>query len=121
MLFFKQLPFTPQVAKLPHYIAGMQTLAAVLLLSVAGCADNPGKWPKEKVAEYVKQSLIEQDMAMNEVTLTEKPGGGFEGTGKAADGETLSLTVTQDADDHRLIWEAKGDRGSILDGSYRLK
>lgn len=121
MLFSKQLPFTHKLGTFRAFQAGILTLAAVFVLTLVGCGDNPGKWPKEKVAEYVKQSLIEQDMEMNDVALTEKPGGGFEGTGKVADGETLKLTVTQDADDHRLIWEAQGDRGSILDGSYRLK
>ncbi|MEO8270475.1 MAG: hypothetical protein ABI557_12200 [Aureliella sp.] len=121
MLFSKQLAFAQQLATLPAYKAGMYAIAAMFVLTLVGCGDNPGKWPKEKVAEHVKQSLIEQEMEMNEVTLTDKPGGGFEGTGKVAGGETLKLTVTQDADDHRLIWEAQGDRGSILDGSYRLK
>lgn len=121
MLFSKRLTFAQQLGTLPSYKAPAWALAVMFVFALVGCGDNPGKWPKEKAAEYVKQSLIEQGMEMNDVTLAEKPGGGFEGTGKVADGETLTLTVTQDADDHRLNWEAQGDRGSILDGSYRLK
>ena len=90
-------------------------------LTLAGCADNPGTWPKEKLAEHVKDSLIREGMEMTEVTLTEKEGGGFEGTGQVADGETLKLVVTQDAAARRITWDAKGDRGSNLDGSYELK
>ncbi len=107
-----------QASSVYHFV---KVLVALLVLAVAGCGDNPGKWPKEKVAEHVKESLIGQKMDMSDVTLTEKVGGGFEGTGTVAGGETLSLTITQDADNHRLIWEAKGDRGSFLDGSYQLK
>jgi hypothetical protein len=116
MLFSKQLPF--------HVNSGRGTLLALLLLlglSLVGCGDNPGKWPKEKVVEYVKQSLIEQGMDVTEVKLSDKAGGGFEGTGSVAGGETLKLTVVLDADDHRLTWDAEGDRGSVLDGSYQLK
>ncbi|MCC7335991.1 MAG: hypothetical protein IT422_12895 [Pirellulaceae bacterium] len=121
MLFSKQLTFAQQLGALPPYKAPVQALVAMIAFTLVGCGDNPGTWPKEKAAEYIKQSLIEQGMEMNEVTLTEKAGGGFEGIGTVAEGETLTLTVTQDADDHRLIWDAKGDRGSFLDGSYRLK
>lgn len=95
------------------------SLGVALLL--AGCAENPGKWPKEKVAEYVKESLTREGLEMTEVTLTEREGGGFEGSGTAADGETLKLVVTQDPAAHRLTWDAQGDRGSFLDGSYELK
>ena len=93
----------------------------LLSLVLVGCQDNPGTWPKEKLAEHVKDSLNRQGLEMSEVTLTEQEGGGYSGVGKVADGEKLQLTVTQDADAHRLTWEAKGDRGSILDGSYELK
>ncbi len=90
-------------------------------LTIAGCGDNPGKWPKEKLREHVKESLIKEGMEMTEVTLAERDGGGFEGTGKVAGGETLKLIVTQDAAQHRITWDAQGDRGSLLDGSYELK
>lgn len=90
-------------------------------LTVAGCADNPGTWPKEKLVEHVKDSLIKEGVEMTEVTLTEKEGGGFEGTGMVKGGETLKLIVTQDATARRITWDAKGDRGSFLDGSYELK
>ena len=44
-------------------------------MTVAGCADNPGTWPKEKLVEHVKDSLIKEGVEMTEVTLTEKEGG----------------------------------------------
>ena len=94
---------------------------AWLVLSISGCADNPGKWPKEKLSEHVKQSLIDQEMDMTEVSLTEREGGGYEGTGKVADGETLKLVVTQDPIARRISWDAEGDRGSFLNGTYELK
>jgi hypothetical protein len=104
-------------------LAKKLTIASLLgaVLVVAGCKDNPGSWPKEKLAEHVKDSLIREGMEMSEVTLTEKEGGGFEGIGKVADGETLKLIVTQDPAAHRIEWDAQGDRGSFLDGSYELK
>ena len=94
---------------------------AVVLLAAAGCGDNPGTWPKEKLSEHVKQSLIDQGIDVTEVSLTESESGGYEGTGKVAGGETLKLSVTQDPAAHRITWDAEGDRGSILDGSYELK
>ncbi len=92
-----------------------------ITLTLVGCADNPGTWPKEKLAEHVKDSLIKEGMEMTDVTLSEKEGGGFEGTGMVTGGETLKLIVTQDAAARRITWDAKGDRGSFLDGSYELK
>jgi hypothetical protein len=104
-------------------LAKKLTIAGLLwaVLVVAGCKDNPGNWPKEKLAEHVKDSLIREGLEVSEVSLTEKEGGGFEGVGKVADGETLKLIVTQDPAAHRIEWDAKGDRGSFLDGSYELK
>lgn len=94
---------------------------AFVVLITAGCGDNPGKWPKEKLGEHVKQSLIAQGVEVTAVELTEKEAGVFEGTGSVADGETLKLIVTQDPAAHRITWDAEGDRGSFLDGSYELK
>ncbi|MEN9555106.1 MAG: hypothetical protein RLZZ232_1392, partial [Planctomycetota bacterium] len=47
--------------------------------------------------------------------------GGFSGTGKAEDGETYKITVTQDPANKRLDWKAEGDRGSNEDGSYSIE
>ncbi len=94
---------------------------ALAILSMAGCGDNPGRWPMEKLSEHVKQSLVDQGVEVTEVNLTEKAPGVFEGTGQVAGGETLKLLVTQDPAAHRLTWDAEGDRGSFLDGSYELK
>ncbi|MEZ6134505.1 MAG: hypothetical protein R3C53_06315 [Pirellulaceae bacterium] len=92
-----------------------------LCLTMVGCADNPGAWPAEKAASYVKEALIEQGVEVTEISLTPKADGGFEGKAKESSGETLKLIITQDAANRRLTWDAKGDRGSFLDGSYELK
>ena len=92
-----------------------------LTLLVAGCADNPGTWPQDKLAKHVQESLVQQGIEVTNVTLIPKEGGGYEGTAEVADGETLQLIVTQDPAARRLTWDAKGDRGSFLDGFYELK
>lgn len=99
------------------------TLAGLLLLSLTltACRDNPGNWPKEKLAEHVKDSLIKQGIEVTDVTLNAKEGGSYEGTGSVVGGESLKLIVKQDPAASRITWEAKGDRGSVLDGSYELK
>lgn len=80
-----------------------------------GCGDNPGAWPVEKV-----QTEIAQRLELTDVKLTAKEGGGFEGTGML-DGETVTLTITQDPDAGRISWNAVGDRGLTEDGFYELK
>ncbi|MCA9127363.1 MAG: hypothetical protein KDB22_09760 [Planctomycetales bacterium] len=91
--------------------------AAVLgcLLLVVGCAENPGKWPKDKV-----QAKIEEKLELTELTLNPREGGGFEGTGKLG-GETVTITITQDPASGRMSWDAKGDRGLVETGFYELK
>ncbi len=96
-------------------------LLLCLSLTLAGCGDNPGAWPQEKLAEYVKESLVREGVEVTGVTLTAKAGGGFEGTSQAVGGEKFKLLVTQDPAAHRLTWDAQGDRGSFFDGSYELK
>ncbi len=70
-----------------------QSLSVLLVLGsvlCSGCSqDNPGTWPRDKVSAKVMESL-----QMTEVTLSPDPAGGFSGTGKRADGEMLTLTVT---------------------------
>jgi hypothetical protein len=87
------------------------------LLLAAGCADtnNPGSWDQAKVATQMKSSL-----KLTEVSLS-PAAGGFSGTGKAEDGETYKITVTQDPANKRLDWKAEGDRGSNEDGSYSIE
>ena len=45
-------------------------VALSLILFAGGCAENPGTWSKERVAEKVKESL-----QLTEVSLEESPGG----------------------------------------------
>jgi hypothetical protein len=94
---------------------GSGCLALAILL--AGCAaDNPGTWSQDKLEAKVMESL-----ELTEIALVPKPEGGYDGTGKRADGETLTFTLTQDATAHRFSWNAKGDRGFVEEGYYELK
>ncbi len=95
-------------------------LCLASLLCLGGCQDNPGTWPVEKVTEQVEQSLAGQEVRLVEISLSATASGSFEGVGKAEDGETFQLSVTQDAAAQRLTWKANGDRGSILDGYYEI-
>ncbi len=93
------------------------SLLCVSLIGLfGGCADNPGTWPQPKLEAKVKESL-----ELTQIALTAQSEGGYTGTGTRADGETLNVTVAQDADAHRISWEAKGDRGFVEDGYYELK
>ncbi len=96
-------------------------LGLCLVLAGCGATENPGTWNQEKVANYVKDSLVKEGLEVTEVVVTPKEGGGFEGTGTVAGGETLKLTVTQDAAAKGLEWDAVGDRGSNFGGSYSLE
>jgi hypothetical protein len=87
-----------------------------LSVGLTGCQDNPGTWQEPKVKVKVMENL-----ELTEATLTPLLEGGFEGSGKRADGETVTFTITQDADAHRMSWDAKGDRGFVEDGFYELK
>ena len=92
------------------------TLLVCLACFLIGCADNPGTWGKDKVA-----AKIAEELELTDVNITPMEGGGFEGTGKRADGETMKFKITQDPEAHKMSWTSEGDRGSYLDGSYALQ
>ena len=92
-----------------------------LSLLLCGCSDNPGKWPQEKLEEYVKESLIEQGMNITEISLSSAGEASYSGTAVDSEGEKLALEVKQDPEAGSLTWDAKGDRGSFLNGSFQLK
>lgn len=104
------------------WVAG---LTACILLAGCGPADNPGTWNQEKVADYVQDCLAREVTAdglqVENVTLSPKAGGGFEGTAKASDGQSFKLDITQDPAAQELKWVATGDRGSNFDGSYAFE
>jgi len=93
--------------------AGLVIIGGLL---TGGCRDNPGTWGAEKVAAKITSSL-----ELSDVTVKARPEGGFAGSGKRADGETITFTIHQDAEAHRLSWDAKGDRGFVEEGFYELK
>lgn len=89
--------------------------ATILALCLSGCgSDNPGTWPVDKI-----QAQVMKGANLTEVTLNPSGElGAISGTGKDAHGETYQSTVRQDADAKQINWDAKGDRGTILDGLY---
>lgn len=90
-------------------------LFAFLASLSAGCKQNVGTWPPDKVAPIVAKSLEISDLSLV------KTDAGMEGTGKRADGETMTVKVTQDSANNKFSWEAKGDRGTFEAGSYALQ
>ncbi|MEM7474409.1 MAG: hypothetical protein AAF483_05395 [Planctomycetota bacterium] len=86
----------------------------MIIFAMSGCnlrpVDNPGEWAVERVT-----TKMEERCEATEVELT-KTAEGFEGTGKRADGETLKIEVTQDAEAQRLDWKVTGDRGFFDEG-----
>lgn len=90
-------------------------LFAFIASLTTGCKQNVGTWPPDKVAPIVVKSLEISDLSL---VKTET---GLGGTGKRADGETVTVKVTQDSANNKFSWEAKGDRGFFEAGSYELK
>lgn len=90
-------------------------LFAFIVSLTTGCKQNVGTWPPDKVAPIVAKSLEISDLSLV------KTDAGMEGTGKRADGETMTVKVTQDSANNKFSWDAKGDRGSFEAGSYELK
>lgn len=89
-------------------------LVSLIALSLVGCA-HPGNWDAAKVKAH-----IEKSMELTDFTLEPSGKGVFTGTGKAADGETYKLTVTQDEANKRLSWKYEGDRGTVGDEKYEF-
>ena len=97
-------------------------LCLLLFLGLlSGCSDNPGTWPAEKLEAHVKDSLNREGMNITEVSLTSAGEGVYTGTAMDEGGEKLELEVKQEPSAKRLTWDAKGDRGSFLNGSYQLE
>lgn len=91
-------------------------VGCLLIVSLSGCRkDNPGNWPAERVSAKVSESLQLSEFSLS---LTAN---GLEGNGKRADGETLTVVVTQHPDTNEIRWTAKGDRGSVEEGSFQLQ
>jgi len=87
------------------------------LLGISGCEkSHPGNYAQPEVEAQLKKSL-----KLTELQITADPGGGYTGTGKTADGESLKLKITQDLSSKRLSWKADGDRGTIEEGKYEFE
>lgn len=91
-------------------------LFVLCCLIATGCRDNPGKWPAEKVEGQIMRSL-----ELVEIIQSDKNPDGFTINGKRSDGETLTITITQDPENSRMSWDAKGDRGFVEQGYHELK
>ena len=92
------------------------SMLVVGLLVTVGCGQNPGTWGAEKVTAKIAASL-----ELSGVAVTPRPEGGFVGSGMRADGEKIEFTISQDAEAHRMSWDAKGNRGFVEEGFYELK
>jgi hypothetical protein len=86
---------------------------------VIGCStSHPGNWTQAEIEAYL---LKTENPKMSEVKINADPAGGYTGTGKSPDGESFRLTIKQNADLKKLSWNAKGDRGTVIeDGSYEF-
>lgn len=94
-------------------------MGTVILLAVlfglSGCKENPAKWPNDRIAEKVSESLDTTGLTL---TATEK---GLEGTGKREDGESVDVIVTLHPESSEIRWNAQGDRGFIEEGKFQLR
>jgi lipopolysaccharide export LptBFGC system permease protein LptF len=98
----------------------LSVLSLLACLFCVGCGNtsHPGTWNQAEIEAYM---LKTENPKMSEVSISTDPAGGYTGTGKAADGETFKLTIKQNADLKRLSWNAKGDRGTVIDdASYEF-
>jgi hypothetical protein len=93
----------------------------LLVVCLCGCSDNPGTWPAGKLEAYVKDSLNREGMEITEITLNAAGESLYTGTAMDAGGEKLDLEVKQEPSAKRLTWDAKGNQGSFLSGSYKLE
>ena len=55
-------------------------------------------------------------LELKDVSITEKPDGGYKGTGIAKDGTKYELTVTQDENEKKLSYRAKSEKGEFEGG-----
>lgn len=85
------------------------------LTAIAGCKDNPGKWPLEKVSEKIAQSLELSDISLSSSE------GKLQGTGIRPDGEKVKVIVTQHPESYQIQWDAQGDRGFMEEGYFQLQ
>jgi hypothetical protein len=97
------------------FTSTMLAVAMISALCLSGCgADNPGTWPIDKVETQVMKGAKLTKIALS----PSGEAGVITGTGKDETGETYQITVKQDADAKQIDWDAKGDRGTTLDGLY---
>lgn len=96
----------------------VHTLSVMLVLvALAGCPQNPATMTQSQV-----EGLLKETLSLKEVAITPNAtGDGFSGTGKAADGTNVKLTVTQDAKARKLSYSSENDSGDIDSGSVQLK
>lgn len=96
----------------------IHTLSLVLVfVALAGCPQNPATMTQAQV-----EGLLKETLSLKEVTIAPNASGdGFSGTGQAADGTKVKLTVTQDAKARKLSYSSENDSGDIDSGSIQLK
>lgn len=93
-------------------LLGLSLVMVIGLVCSSGCKENPGEWAPDKIATQVASSLEITGLSLTSTAT------GLEGSGKRADGETISVVVRRDSANKKISWEAKGDRGFVETGSY---
>jgi hypothetical protein len=95
--------------------AGQVLVLFIGLAAIAGCRDNPGKWPLEKVSAKIAESLELSDISLSSSE------GKLQGTGIRPDGEKVKVIVTQLPESYQIQWDAQGDRGFMEEGYFQLQ
>jgi hypothetical protein len=87
---------------------------SILSLIAVGCreASHPGNWNADRVSNYLSERLEASEMKL------EPTGKGFQGTAKRADGETLTIDVSQFPARQEFNWTVNGDRGFVEEGFF---
>jgi hypothetical protein len=95
-----------------HRIAA---LFVACVCGLGGCSNDPGSMTKSEV-----EAKLKKETKLQEITLQERPEGGYEGTGRRADGVTYTLTVTQKKEEQSLSYVLKNDATKEMTaGSFR--
>lgn len=71
-----------------------------------GEGPHPGEWSPRRI-----EALVNGELKLDEITLTEVAPGRYTGTGQSLEGTKWTLKVEQDRENKRLTWSATSDDG----------
>jgi len=89
-------------------------IAGCFLIMVSGCASDPGSMSKSEIEVKLKDKLN-----LKEVSLKERPEGGYTGTARKEDGTKYTITVTQQKEDRSLWYAVMTDKGELTAGGFK--